>query len=108
MGNTLRIHQLCTNETNIEDKLDTFFERLLNRGHQQSTLLPIFLKAIDNAKAYLLRSEEESATIKGKKEEAYQNAGYTYISNTTQTTHHQKSFRVSGDDMFHPHPGSYL
>ena len=54
MGNTLRIHQLCTNDANIEDKLDAFFERLLNRGHQQSTLLPIFLKVIDNGKSHLL------------------------------------------------------
>jgi len=65
MDNTLRIHQLCTsNKDDIEEKMDTFFERLLNRGHHQSTLLLIFLKVIDNAKAYLLRTEEETATIK--------------------------------------------
>ena len=79
MGNTLRIHQLCTKEAGIEDKLEIFFERLLNRGHQQSTLLPIFLKAIDNAKAYLLRSEEESATIKDKKEEASKRRVYLHL-----------------------------
>jgi hypothetical protein len=79
MGNTLRIHQLCTNDADIEEKLDTFFDRLLNRGHQQSTLLPIFLKAIDNAKSYLLRSEEESATIKDDKEEASKRRVYLHL-----------------------------
>ena len=50
MGNTLWIHQLCTTEADIEDKLDNLFERHMNHTHQHSTLLPIFLKSIDNVK----------------------------------------------------------
>jgi len=79
MGNALRIHQLCTNEADIKEKLDTFFERLLNRGHQQSNMLLVFLKAIDNAKAYLIRTEEESAIIKDGKEEASKRRIYLHV-----------------------------
>ena len=79
MGNTLRIHQLCTNEDDITTKLEVFFDRLLDRGHQHKTLLPIFIKAIENAKAYSLRSEEDTLAIVEAKKVTAERSVYLHV-----------------------------
>ena len=79
MGNVLRIFQLCTNDKDINNKLEAFQERLLNRGHQLHTLLPIFDKAIANAKQYLSTSEEAKATAKATKKEAAARRVYFHV-----------------------------
>ena len=79
MGNTLRIHQLCTCENDISSKLEVFFDRLLDRGHLHSTLLPIFLKAIENAKSYLLGSKDDTSITKEKKLETAERSVYLHL-----------------------------
>ncbi|KAL7534531.1 hypothetical protein ACHAXR_005939 [Thalassiosira sp. AJA248-18] len=56
-GNVLRIFQLCSRDQDIDAELSLFYERLLDRGHQPSTILPIFEKAISNAIKYLSQDE---------------------------------------------------
>jgi len=101
MGNTLRIHQLCTEEDNIASKMKVFFDRLLDCGHQQATQLPIFGKAIENAKAHSLRSKENTLVIKEAKKEASERSVYPYTSHFTQTTHHLAISRIYGGNMWH-------
>jgi len=79
MGQVLRIFQLCTRESDIDSKLDAFMNQLLDRGHQHSTLLPIFKKAISNAITYLSKSKEEIAAAKLEKAEAAKRRVYLHI-----------------------------
>ena len=66
MGNVLRIMQLCTKKQDIQSRLDDFLGRMLNRGHQLSTLLPLFDKAVNNANNYLSRSDDEKLALAEK------------------------------------------
>ena len=79
MGNTLSIHQLCTNEEDISNCLEVFFDRLMDRGHQQATLLPIFIKAIENAETYLLRTADEVVLKTAAKKEALERRAYLHL-----------------------------
>eukprot|EP00956_Cyclotella_meneghiniana_P031504 scaffold82847_cov56-Cyclotella_meneghiniana.AAC.1 len=63
-GNILRIHQLCSRDDDINDRLRVFFRRLRHRGYSSEALLPIFQKAVDNAKKYLRTSPESRLAAK--------------------------------------------
>ena len=52
-GMVLRIHSLCSRTQDIEDELVSLFRCLVDRGHQALGLVPLFSKAITNAKRYL-------------------------------------------------------
>lgn len=79
MGNVLRIMQICTDPADIGDKLEVFMERLCSRGHQHATLLPLFEKAITNAKIYLSKSEADKLTAKSLKTEAARRTLYLHV-----------------------------
>ena len=79
MGQVLRIFQLCSRDSEIDSKLETFMDYLLDRGHQHSTLLPIFEKALSNATTYLSRSEEATLAAKLEKAEAAERRVYLHI-----------------------------
>ena len=79
MGNTLWIHQLCTNENDIATKLEVFFDRLLYDVHQHKTLLPIFLKTIENARFYSLNSDDDTVAIKEAKQKAAERSVYLHV-----------------------------
>ena len=70
MGNVLRIYQLCSREQDIEQELVSFYGHLRNRGYQDSTLSPLFDKAIANAVNYI--STPESVRLKRKSDAAEQ------------------------------------
>ncbi|EJK72424.1 hypothetical protein THAOC_06047, partial [Thalassiosira oceanica] len=53
MGEVLRIFQLCSHDSDIDDYLSEFFRRLLDRGYQAESLCPLFIKAVANAENYL-------------------------------------------------------
>ena len=53
MGNVLCIFRLCSKDQDITKELNLFFEAVLTRGYQASTIKPIFEKAINNAKNYI-------------------------------------------------------
>lgn len=58
MGNVLRIYQLCSREQDVERELRVFYQRLRDRGHQDSSLLPLFKKAVANAIDYINTPDE--------------------------------------------------
>lgn len=79
MGNVLRILQLCTREADLQQHLDAFFYRMLDRGHQQQTLLPLFNKAIQNAQRYLSKSEDERLAAKKQRSAAAARQVYLHL-----------------------------
>lgn len=79
MGNVLRFFLLCTVKSDIQVKLDEFYARLLNRGHQPSTLLPLFDKAISNAASYIEKSDEDKKAAALAKIEAAQRSVYFHL-----------------------------
>ena len=78
MGNVLRIYQLCTQQGDIQSKLDKFFVHLLNRGHQHSNL-PLFDKAIHNASEYQPRSDSKTLAAKLLQAEAAERQVYFHL-----------------------------
>ena len=66
-GNVLRIYQLCSDEQDISDRLVVFFRRLRACNYVPEFLLPLFTKAINNAKAYLSRSDAQHKARKAEK-----------------------------------------
>ena len=70
MGNVLRIFQLCSREADIENHLCKFFARLLDRGYQSKKMIPLFDRAICNAKTYLSRSDAYRKHLKEIKKAA--------------------------------------
>lgn len=69
-GMALRIHSLCSREQDIEKELVFFFRCLVYRGHQANVLVPLFSKAITNAKEYLSQDPAFRARKKQEKLEA--------------------------------------
>ena len=55
-GEVLRIHRLCTHQDDITNQIVVFYRRLLQRGHQSPDLLPLFFKALENARKFLASS----------------------------------------------------
>jgi hypothetical protein len=79
MGNVLRIMQLCTKKQDIQSRLDDFLGRLLNRGHQLSTLLPLFDKAVNNANNYLSRSDDEKLALATQKKQQAERRVFLHV-----------------------------
>ena len=46
-GNCHRIYTLCTDQTDVKYHLCNFYRRLLRRGYNSNTLLPLFKRARD-------------------------------------------------------------
>ena len=66
-GQVLRIRRLCTHQHEANNHIQQFYQRLLDRGHTATNLLPLFRKAEANAKAYLNRSEAEREQLRKQK-----------------------------------------
>ncbi|KAL7530340.1 hypothetical protein ACHAWF_003338, partial [Thalassiosira exigua] len=66
-GEVLRIHRLCSEEKDVTERVCTFFRRLVRRGHNPSTLLPLFHKALANARKFMTTSDEARAAAKETK-----------------------------------------
>lgn len=49
-GHFLRVYQLCSHQQDIDNELDLFYQRLIDRGHSPTTILPIFIKAEEKAR----------------------------------------------------------
>ena len=63
-GQVLRIRRLCTKRADANMNISQFFDRLVVRGHNPTTLLPLFRKAEENASAYLSRSPSEHELVR--------------------------------------------
>ena len=68
-GQILRIRRLCTYKDDADSRIQEFLSRLLARGHSRDNLVPLFLKAEENATSYLLRSPEEHRALRKRKRE---------------------------------------
>jgi len=82
MGEVLRIFQLCSHDSDIDDNLSKFFGRLLDRGYQYyqaESLCPLFIKAVSNAENYLSLREVQRRKIKAAKAEANKRRVYLKI-----------------------------
>jgi hypothetical protein len=71
-GQVLRIYQLCSLKTDIDEELTAFYRRLLARGYHARQILSLFEKAIDNVCTHLSSKNEEKHFITQTKEEALQ------------------------------------
>ena len=69
-GGIIRIYQLCTHDSDIKERIRVFFRRLRRSGHCPETLLPLFVKAVANAKKYISTSDEERAATKAAQAES--------------------------------------
>ena len=68
LGNILRIHRLCSSPQEVHKHTHAFFRRLVNRGHDTTTLTPLFQKATHNALAYMSRSDDDQNTRHQRKQ----------------------------------------
>jgi len=62
-GNTLRIYALCSEQSDIDNRIRQFYRRLLVRGYQRDKLVPAFTKGISRAKAFIARGCTQSSPI---------------------------------------------
>jgi len=69
LGKVLRIRRLCSKKCDADRKIREFFLQLLARGHKRQDLALLFIRAEENAEAYLSRSPEDHAARKSKTEE---------------------------------------
>jgi hypothetical protein len=44
-GHTLQVYQLCSHQQDVDNELKLFFQRLINRGHSPTIILPLLKKA---------------------------------------------------------------
>lgn len=55
-GHVLHVHQLCSHQTDIDKELKLFHQRLIDRGHSSSTILPMIIQATEKARGEMLAS----------------------------------------------------
>lgn len=79
MGNVLRMFQLCSHQADCQIKIQEFYRRLLKRGYKPSTLLPMFTKAIENARAHQARNDTEQTAIKSARVSAAERQAYFHL-----------------------------
>eukprot|EP00804_Cyclotella_cryptica_P008346 CCRYP_018321-RC/>CCRYP_018321-RC protein AED:0.21 eAED:0.21 QI:0/-1/0/1/-1/0/1/0/340 len=60
-GNILRIHRLCSTPEEIRTHSRAFYRCLINRSHHSATITPLFHRATQNARAYMLRTPDDHA-----------------------------------------------
>ena len=78
-GEVLRIHRICKDEDDRANRVRTCYDRLLLRGHTSSTLLPLFKKALANARKFLTTSVEERMARKQAKQEEAKRQLYFHV-----------------------------
>ena len=79
MGQVLRYFQLCSDQKDINDLLDVFMDRLIARGHQHHDLIPLFDKAVRNAKTYIKKSDYEKLAVKSARAEEASRRVYLHL-----------------------------
>ena len=67
IGNVLWIFCLCSKPQDTTKELCSFFNAILDRGYQYTSIQPIFEWAIDNATSYLTHTNEYREQLKQKK-----------------------------------------
>ena len=78
-GQILRIRRLCSIKADADNKIQQFFTRLLARGHSADTLTPLFVKAEENAKSFILRSANDFEQLNRERFAASQNQIFFHL-----------------------------
>jgi hypothetical protein len=108
-GNTLQIHQLCSQAGDVTREIKLFIHCLLDHGYQMAQLTPLFQQAMDNAKAYLECTALDHLCVKSKKGEGQHQRVFLYLpyhpanpsSKTTQQRWHERVANPKGQPLFH-------
>lgn len=103
-GEVLRIHRLCSDEDDITERILTFFRRMTQRGHTRSDLLPVFQKALCNARKFLATSDDEREAAKAAKLEAACRRVYYHVEYHPQGPTSRDIQRLFDECIMHP-PG---
>jgi hypothetical protein len=70
-GQVLRYRRLSTYQTDADEKIKEFHQRLRARGHSNEKLIPLFKRAEENAANYMARTElDHQQRRASRKEEA--------------------------------------
>lgn len=101
-GNILRIHQLCSDESDIENRILQFFRRLRACNYCPEKLLPLFTKAIKNAKAYLKRSPAEHAARKLANESSAERRVFLHLPFHPHDPTSKEVQRIWREQVMHP------
>ena len=104
MGNILWIFCLCSKPQDTTKELCSFFNAILDRGYQYTSIQPIFEQAIDNATSYLTHTNEYREQLKQKKSRISHHCIFLHLpyhpnnpsSHTIQYLWHQIVFQPSG------------
>ncbi|EJK51930.1 hypothetical protein THAOC_28853 [Thalassiosira oceanica] len=83
-GEVLRIHRICMDEDDRANRVKTCYDRLISRGHTPSALLPLFKKALANARKFLTTSTEERMARKQAKKEETKRQLYLHVEHHPQ------------------------
>lgn len=67
MGGVMRMHTLCSSPEDVQQKLRLLFRRLRARGYNSDDIIPIFSKAVTNAKDYMKNGPRRKADDLSKK-----------------------------------------
>ena len=78
-GNVLRIFRLNSEEEDIVKDMTQFLDRFLRRGHTREVLVPLFLKAISNARKFMATSDKERKDLKEAKHKAATRRLYLHL-----------------------------
>jgi hypothetical protein len=78
-GQILRICRLCSSQSDADSFIARFLSRLLDRGHAEEDLQPLFSRAEQNAKAYLSRTPAEHNAMRINKQRAARRQVYFHL-----------------------------
>ena len=103
-GEVLRIHRICMDEDDRANRVKTCYDRLISRGHTRSTLLPLFKKALTNARKFLTTSKEERLARKQAKHEETKRQLYFHVEYHPQGPTSSEVQKLFNDTILDP-PG---
>eukprot|EP00804_Cyclotella_cryptica_P027404 CCRYP_008835-RB/>CCRYP_008835-RB protein AED:0.21 eAED:0.21 QI:0/-1/0/1/-1/0/1/0/271 len=78
-GNILPIHSLCSTQREIQKNTHAFYKRLMDRGHPEATITPLFRKATHNALQYMARSPEDQDTRRCQQKDKTSNTIFLHL-----------------------------
>ena len=79
IGEVQRIHRLCSDKDDIQSRVCTFYGRLMRRGHKSESLIPLFEKAMVNARKFMAKSKQQREQEKEEKLEAARRRCYFHV-----------------------------
>ena len=78
-GNTLQIHRIWSTPQEIQKNTQAFHRRLTNHGYPNTTIMPLFQKATQNALAYIACSPNDHTTRQCKLKDKTDNTIFLHL-----------------------------